>query len=581
MTKKASAAQDIEQVRTLILGKENRLITETIRKEARNTVSNVLTEALHDRQNKDGSVDKVIQPLVEDAVKHSVSHNRERLVSSLYPLVGSLVRKSVTAFLADFMEKTNQLIENSLTIKGVKWRIKAWQCGVSFAQYAASQTFVYRVEHILLIHRETGLLLNAVALDNSGKSDPDLISSMLTAINDFVGDSFLANEDGLKEQLQSVSTDNFSLLIKPGPCALVVAAVTGNAPQQVSDQLQLTLEEIHRLYLDALNNFDGDDQGFENSDNLLRDCLLSEQKASETSEKKATWPAWILLVLALSFIGFQAVTWLNNQQLAAKIRQLDQQAGIVIKQLKVVADNQVYLEVLRDPDAIAVSDWFKKNNLSLTGLKASERRYYSLDPDILYVRARQILKPYPDINIRWQNQLLSLSGTLALTKKEKLLNALSIAGFTEGINLNTQQLKLAATITPDTGNEIKRQVFNTLVGRISSMQVDFAVASEEVSQQMQFSLLRLYQDISRLTILAQELKLSFALVIIGCSDNSGNKATNRRLSLKRAENVAQALTQLGLNKHSMFVTGIGEVDIAQVSKSARKVMFNLLVTREP
>ncbi|WP_281557328.1 OmpA family protein [Thalassomonas sp. RHCl1] len=570
--------QDIEQVRALILGKENHLVKETIKKEARHTVSHVLTEALHDRQNQDGSVDKVLQPLVEEAVKHSVNHNRERLVSSLYPIVGSLVRKSVTAFLADFMEKTNQLIENSLTIKGIKWRIKAWQSGVSFAQYAASQTFVYRVEHILLIHRETGLLLKAVDLHDNGKSTADLISSMLTAINDFVGDSFLANEDGLKEQLQSVSTDNFSLLIKPGPCALVVAAVIGNAPQKVSDQLQLTLEEVHRLYLEELNNFDGDDLPFDNSENLLRDCLLSEEKSLKKNTGTMSWPAWVLAGILVLFAAFQVITWFGNQQLADRIRQLDLQPGIILKQLNVLGHDEILLDVLRDPDAITIHDWFQTNGLSMDAVKLSERRYFSLDPDILYRRAQQLLKPYPDLNINWQNNILILSGTLDLLNTEKLLNALSVAGFSEEVNLNTRQLGSVSAIAPDNEPDIKQHVFNTLIGRISSVQFDFAVASEEVTPKMQLLLQSVYQDITRLIPLAKELNLDFALVVIGSSDKSGNKTANRALSLNRAQNIAQALIQLGLSKKSIFVTGLGQLDIARVGDTARAVMLNVLVT---
>ena len=119
----ADSEQQLEQVRTLILGKENRRITDIIKKDARSIVAEVITEALRDRQKKDNSVDKVLQPFVEDSVQQSVTHNSEQMVISLYPIVGSLVRKSVAAFLSDFMEKTNQLLENSLTIKGLKWRL--------------------------------------------------------------------------------------------------------------------------------------------------------------------------------------------------------------------------------------------------------------------------------------------------------------------------------------------------------------------------------------------------------------------------------------------------------------------------
>ncbi|WDE02937.1 OmpA family protein [Thalassomonas viridans] len=572
--------QDIEQIRRLILGKENRLVRETIKEEARNTVTGALTEALHDRQNQDGSIDKVLQPLVEDSVEKSVTHNRERLVSSLYPLVGSLVRKSVTAFLADFMEKTNQLIENSLTIKGLKWRIKAKQAGVSFAQYAASQTFVYRVEHILLIHRETGLLLNSVDLSHKGKSDPALISAMLTAINDFVGDSFLAGEDGLKEELQAVSTDNFNLLIKPGPSALVVAAVIGSPPQKVSDQLQLTLEEIHRLYINELNDFDGDNQTFKNSANLLRDCLLSEQKNTEESGKKIPWPAWTLLILALIYGGYQTMLWFNNNQLEGKIKQLAHQPGIIIKQLEVYGNNRIKLDILRDPDAITISGWFQEHGLAVNRLNISEHRYHSLDPEIIHMRARQILARYPGIASTWQNNRLTLSGALDIIEMEKLRNKLSIAGFAEPMNLSTAQLQLTPAFAPATDtateNKIKQQVFNTLVGQISSIQLDFAVASEAITPKMHLALQRIYRDISRLTPLAETLELSFGLLIIGSSDNTGNKAANRALSLQRAENTAQALQQLGLSKDKMYVTGLGQLDIAQVADTARKVMFNVI-----
>ena len=189
-TEDVESDPQLEQIRTLILGKENQLVTESIKKEARNIVTDVFTEALHDRQNSDGSVNKVLQPLVEDSVKHSVTHNSERLVSSLYPLVGSLVRKSVTAFLTEFMEKTNQLLESSLTLKGLKWRIKARQAGVSFAQYAASQIFVYRVEHVFLIHRETGLLLNAVDLNKKSKICTMLSTTDFCAIEGYYGNKW-------------------------------------------------------------------------------------------------------------------------------------------------------------------------------------------------------------------------------------------------------------------------------------------------------------------------------------------------------------------------------------------------------
>ncbi|MCW8832826.1 MAG: hypothetical protein OQK09_00225 [Colwellia sp.] len=560
----------------MILGKNGHLVTDAIKGEARTIVSDVLTEALHDRQKKDGSVDKVLQPLVENSVQHSVTHHSERLVSSLYPLMGSLVRKSVTAFLTDFMEKTNQLIDSSFTIKGIKWRIEAWQAGVSYAQYLASKTFVYRVEHVFLIHRETGLLLNSIDLNKSAKSNADIISSMLTAINDFVGDSFLDNEDGLKEQLQTVTTDTFNLLIKPGPTALVVAAVIGNPPQAVSNQLQLTLEDIHRLYHDELDQFNGDNQSFINSDTLLRDCLLSEQKTPESSSRKTLWFAWLFVFMVVTFVAVQLFQWWEKEALSNKLMKLDLQSGVIVNQIQVHNDNNIELDILRDPDAISVSEWLQQNNLSIEQLALTERRYHSLDFDMLKVRAQRILRQYPDISSVWQGETLILSGSLGLLKQERLSNALSVVGFTESVNLNTEQIRSPSTSLISPNKSIKQQIFKDLVGRISTIQLDFTVASDEITPKMKLTLQHLYQHLYQLNQLADELGISFGLVVIGCSDNSGNKVTNELLSLQRAQNTGNALQKLGFSKEKMFITGLGQIEIDNVQNKARKVMFNVV-----
>lgn len=569
----------LEQVRTLILGKENQRVTASIKKEARSIVADVFTEALHDRQKNDGSVNKVLQPLIEDSVQHSVTHNSERLVGSLYPLVGSLVRKSVSAFLTNFMEKTNQLLENSLTIKGLTWRIRARQAGVSFAQYIASQIFIYRVEHVFLIHRETGLLLNSVNLGEHDNSDADLISSMLTAINDFVGDSFLADKNGLKEQLQCVSTDNFNLLIKAGPSALVVAAVIGQPPQKVNDQLQQTLENIHSFYIDELNNFDGDNLLFENSKNLLSDCLLSEQKTVKT-EKNTPWLAWLLLLLAIVFSGYQVFFWFQNSQLATKVMQLDRQPGIVVNQLDVIDNNHIKLDILRDPDAVKVTDWLEDNKLAIAQLNITERYYYSLDPDLLNIRAQKILSQYPTISSTWQNKLLTLSGSLGLIETEQLLNKLSISGFIDGKNLSADQLHLASPASLENSTTVKQQLFDDLIGRVSAIQLNFTIASEQITPKMQITLQRLYLQVQQLSQLARELDISFGLLIIGTSDSTGSKTANNKLSINRAKNTANTLQAMGLNKEKMYVTGLGQIEITDISNTARKVMFNILFVKD-
>ena len=185
-TPHTSDEQQMQTIRQLVLGEDGDVVKQTLQDNAREVVSQVFSEALHDREKQDGSVNKVLLPLVEKSVEKSVASHSEQFVGYLYPLVGSLVRKSVTAFITELLEKTNALIENSFTLKGLKWRFEAWQAGISFSQYVASQTFAFRVEQVFLIHRETGILLNSVSQSLGTGADADMVSAMLTAINDFV-----------------------------------------------------------------------------------------------------------------------------------------------------------------------------------------------------------------------------------------------------------------------------------------------------------------------------------------------------------------------------------------------------------
>jgi hypothetical protein len=218
--------QQLEQVRQILLKQKLEQTKSEIQSESRTAVAQVLTEALHDRDSADGSVQKVLQPMVAKSVERSIKKQHQDFVDYLYPLVGSLVRKAVTVFFTDFIEKTNDIIENSFTFKGLKWRINAWRSGISFSEYVASQTFLFRVEQVLLIHKETGNLLHSLAANTTDTQDADLVSAMLGAINDFVADSFQSpTQESGEQHLGQIKTDDFTLFIRQAPQVILVMQV--------------------------------------------------------------------------------------------------------------------------------------------------------------------------------------------------------------------------------------------------------------------------------------------------------------------------------------------------------------------
>ncbi len=96
--------------------------------------------------------------------------------------------------MSGLVRSINSAVEQSLSIKGLKWRFEAWRSGVPYPQVVLKHALVYRVEQVFLIHAETGLLLEHVSARDLVVQEAELVSSMLSAIQDFVRDSFMPGE---------------------------------------------------------------------------------------------------------------------------------------------------------------------------------------------------------------------------------------------------------------------------------------------------------------------------------------------------------------------------------------------------
>jgi outer membrane protein OmpA-like peptidoglycan-associated protein len=568
--------EHMHQIRNLVLGEDGLHVKQTLKENAREVVGEVFSEALHDRERQDGSVNKVLLPLVEKSVEKSIEANSERFVGYLFPLIGSLVRKSVSAFITELLEKTNTLIENSLTIKGLTWRFKAWQSGVSFSQYAASQTFAFRVEQVFLIHRETGLLLNSLSLGLEFGADADLVSSMLTAINDFVSDSFTSNKGKSEQNLDVVRTDDFTLLIKKGPKASVVAAVTGNMPQEVANQLQSTLEEIHRLYDKELDNFNGDAMPFNNSEHQLRDCLMTVLKPENASNKRP-WMAWIVVLLLIIGCSFLVVKRWYAYELMDQVRLIDNAPGILLKNIDTLGLEKITLEVLRDPATLSVQEWLEKNEIDSSRVIHKERAYLSLDPSLIKIKTERVIANFPSVKVDWIDNTPKFSGKLTKLKQLLLKGELSKL---IGLNFQTSWLDdigIEGTENKAANNpELIRAILDLNIAKIERVSIAFEVGKSDLSEQALEKLFEIKQQFNNLIEVAEQQELSLGLIIMGASDTVGTASYNKILSQKRADNVKLKLQELGIVSSRLNAIGLGVIDLKTTKDGARKVLFNVV-----
>jgi len=97
---------------------------------------------------------------------------------------------------------------------------------------------------------------------------------MLTAVTDFVGDSFVGEADR-GAGLQKLRVGEMSVWVERGPHAVLAAAVRGEGPEDLREVLEESVESVHQRFHDELENFDGDSAAFVGTDPDLARCLVS------------------------------------------------------------------------------------------------------------------------------------------------------------------------------------------------------------------------------------------------------------------------------------------------------------------
>ena len=192
-----------EELRHLIIAPEQEEladIQERLDDRARRTqdVSSVVAEAIIMRRDQRGdpALAQALAPTVQETLRESVRRDPHPLADALFPVMGPAIRKSISEALRGMLESFNQALEHSLSARGIQWRLEAFRTGKPFAEIVLMHSLLFRVEQVFLIHRHTGLVLNHVVARSVPTQDASMVAGMLSAIQQFVRDSF----DSKKEE---------------------------------------------------------------------------------------------------------------------------------------------------------------------------------------------------------------------------------------------------------------------------------------------------------------------------------------------------------------------------------------------
>ena len=357
---------------TAIADLQERLDNPELRSEE---LSQIIAEGIVLRARRDRALQNALYPLLEEALRLSVTRNPQLLADTLFPIIGRAVRSAVAHSLRAIVESVNQTLEHSVSLDALKWRLESLRTGTPFGEIVLAKSLRYRVEQVFAIHCETGLLLANVSRELRNSQENEMISGMLTAVKDFVHDSF-EQVDGA--ELDTVELGEFNVWIQHGPKALLCAVVTGAPPRELRNVLQRTLEELHSKFAPVLARYDGDTESTSAMRPLLQACLVGRQPLHGKRTASRAW-LWVALPVTALLLAL-CVNWLvQRHRWNLAVAKLRGEPGIVL-----TSEEKVWrgyrLTGLRDPMAADPTEIMRRVGVDSAKVNARWEQYFSLDP---------------------------------------------------------------------------------------------------------------------------------------------------------------------------------------------------------
>lgn len=350
-------------------------------------IADRLPEAIALSGSRDDQLGRALSPTIETALKESIRRNPQEIATAIFPVLGPAIRKAIAETMSGLVRSINNAVEQSLSVNGVKWRVEAWRTGMPYAEIVIKHALVYRVEQAFLIHAESGLLLEHASAPDLQLPDADLISSMLSAIQDFVRDSFHPEEGAM---LRTFSVGVHTVQVEAGPRALLALVIRGEAPSEVLAKEQDTLETIHLEFASQLADFQGETSAFAPARPLLESCLETVLTTNQPRRKSGlVWLRWALplfLIVATAAFFWTRSTMRWNRALAA----LRAEPGYVVVDAS-RGFRQWNIGGLKDPGARDPGAVMAAAGVTAPKLAGKWEGYLSLDPVMVAARARQSL----------------------------------------------------------------------------------------------------------------------------------------------------------------------------------------------
>jgi OmpA family/BON domain len=248
--------------------------------------------------NSEDELAKVLSPIMAKAIKEQVSESKDDIIEALYPIMGDAIKRSVSESIKEVYTSINLKIEKALRRGVFSKQIKSKIAGVPTSDLIIQQSFPFNISEIFLIHESSGLLITHVSsAESEMSSDGDLISGMLTAIKDFVSESFKKN--GGSQNLYEIQYGDSKIVLERGLYSYLAVVITGQEPINFHNKLSELNSKILSNNQQFLREYEGESIKNKNIEQLLNDFITSYRTITEKMEEYKPTPMLLYLLLTV------------------------------------------------------------------------------------------------------------------------------------------------------------------------------------------------------------------------------------------------------------------------------------------
>ncbi|MDZ7962561.1 MAG: OmpA family protein [Aulosira sp. DedQUE10] len=477
-------------------------------------------------------VSDAIAPSMGRAIKKQIEIEQNIIVDALYPIIGSTIAK----YMAETIRAINQQVEETLSVEGIKRKIRAKLQGVSEAELILKEALTFIIKAIFLIHKASGLVISDIQHSDAQQLESEMVAGMLTAIRSFANDCI--NQSGSMSELDAIDYGTSKIILEVAGYCYLAIVVQGEPTKKFIGNMRKAFGKIVQEYGNLIEEFDGNQDTIPTEVNNILELL---KDVDEREEKPKNQPS-PLLVLGLTVISIIVIPWGIWQYHIGMIRSIENKTSLALASTPELAVYRLTVQVEHD-------------QLKLTGQVPNQ---------LLRQKAEQIVRV---TSPKWSidNQILSVEvpadPVLAAAEVKRVTAVLNqMNGTAISAQYIAGKVAVKGTVNRIADAQIITNAFEQIPGVKS---VSSAVRVQPLQIEVRFYFKPDSTDL-RMTDLGykvQQVKIFLNqhpnkhLKIVGYSYNYTDGNTNQQLALNRAKSVQQVLINQGVNPSRLQIMG--------------------------